>query len=222
MNGDHLFASPGREHLSPRSRPSKRHNPRTDPFYSPPGIHSPETSPYTSELHSPDDMMETPKNNIQFESVDWEKRNQPEKKVGKQRTITPTRRLTREPEYTETINLTPPMTHQAPSQHTSPSAVVHQIPKPIYYSPPTVQMPTPPPYQGASSGGLGIQYFEEKQTIVSPHSRTLSFPLTLPRPTPTPKKLLGNQPNPRHPTTSPPTASSPKWSSIGRPAARAA
>ena len=159
MNGDHLFTSPGREQLSPRSVP--KHNPRTDPFYSP-GHSSPETSPYTSALFSPDDMMhETKSNDIKFESVDWEKRNQQEKKTkdGK-RTITPTRPAVKEVEYVETINLTPPMAHRAPP------AAATQVPKPTYYSPPLVKIASPPAYQGAG-GGLGIQYYEEKRDMVS-------------------------------------------------------
>jgi hypothetical protein len=166
MNGDHLFASPGREQLSPRSVP--KHNPRTDPFYSP-GRNSPEASPYTSALFSPDDMMNEPKtSDIKFESVDWEKRNQQENRTkdGK-RTITPTRIATKEVEYVETINLTPPMAHQAPP------TTATQVPKPTYYSPPMVKMASPPPYQSAVGGGLGIQYYEEKRDTVSlPHYDT--------------------------------------------------
>jgi hypothetical protein len=164
MNGDHLFTSPGREQLSPRSVP--KHNPRTDPFYSPGHHSSPETSPYSSELLSPDEMMHETKKDILFESVDWEKDHHEEKKEKKrQRTITPTRAPAKEVEYTETINLTPPMTHHTSATHEDLTPVPHQIPKPTYYSPPILKMPSPPSYQGAQSG-LGIQYYGDQKEMV--------------------------------------------------------
>lgn len=173
MNGTHLFSSPpGQGQLSPRSHPQTKHNPRTDPFYSPGDHSSPETSPYTSAIFSPDDMMHDNKSDVQFEKVNWDNRNNHEnRKDSKGRTITPTREKVREVEHTETINLTPPMGYP------QPSAMAHQVPKPAYYAPPMLRMPTPPAYQGVG-GGLGIQYPGEKGPVCPSTPPSHIYPLT--------------------------------------------
>jgi hypothetical protein len=151
MHGDNLFHSPpppGKEHLSPRTVPR---NHRTDPFYSPGGHNeSPETSPYTSALFSPDDMMQSNSRNIQFESVDWAVN----KNEGKQRTITPTKEL----EGAETITLTPPMSHP---------------PKPTHYSPPRLLTRQQSP---VDKSGLGIQMWDNEKQAVRSASSWLNSP----------------------------------------------
>jgi len=157
MHKDNLFNSPGRgDHISPHSIPK---NARTDPFYSP--DHSPEhESPYASVLFSPDEMMQTANHEIKFENVDWAARNREAKqskkdKTDKKRSLTPTK--DKDFEHVETISLTPPMAQApAPSQ-----------PKPTYYSPPRLNLQSPPQYQGAPAGGLNIQYPDEKKEMVS-------------------------------------------------------
>ncbi|KAH8600967.1 hypothetical protein B0O99DRAFT_295086 [Bisporella sp. PMI_857] len=161
MHKDNLFNSPGKgDQISPHSLPK---NARTDPFYSP--THSPEDSPYTSAIFSPDDMMHTEtKGDIQFQNIDWAAVNRDEKKSKKEkkekkRTLTPTKdtkdKKEKDFEHVETISLTPP-TVSAPNPNP-------QQPKPTYYSPPRLNLRTPPQYQGAQAGGLGIQYPEEKK-----------------------------------------------------------
>jgi hypothetical protein len=147
MHGDNLFQSPEtREHLSPRTVPK---NHRTDPFYSPGGHNdSTETSPYTSVLFSPDDMMPSNNRDIQFESVDWAASNPVAKPDKKPRNITPTKEF----EAAETINLTPPTIH-------------HQKPKPTHYSPPRILTRQQSPIK-KNSGGLGILMYDNEKNVV--------------------------------------------------------
>lgn len=144
MHGDNLFQSPEtREQLSPRTVPK---NHRTDPFYSPGGHNdSAETSPYTSALFSPDDMMPSNNRDIQFESVDWA--TKPVARTdSKPRNITPTKELP----GAETINLTPPM-------------IQHQRPKPTHYSPPRILTRQQSPID---KSGLGIHMYDNEKSIV--------------------------------------------------------
>ena len=147
MHKDNLFNSPeqGREHLSPRTVPPR--NARTDPFYSP--AHSPDhDSPYASAIFSPDEMMQGPHHDIKFGDVDWAARNKSTKgKKGAKRQLTPTKKNF---DHVENISLTPPP----------------NPPKPTYYSPPRLNLQSPPQYQGIG-GGLGIQYPDEKRGMVS-------------------------------------------------------
>ncbi|KAG9245297.1 hypothetical protein BJ878DRAFT_479344 [Calycina marina] len=148
------YHSPGRaDHISPSSMPK---NARTDPFYSP--THTPEHgSPYEPHLFSPDEMfMNERAHDIKFETVDWAAKNRDSKreKKDRKRSLTPTKEKELDNVHVETISLTPSMVQAKDMQM--------QQPKPAYYSPPRLNLQSPPQYQGAA-GGLNIYNPDEKR-----------------------------------------------------------